>query len=57
VHIAFVDFRHPFAELWSRDGAEWKHTTVEGMAATLDFTAIGLSLPLTAVYKKVRLKS
>ena len=55
LHVAFVDHRRPYAEVWSRDGAEWRRATVEGMEGVLDFTALSLSVPFAEAYAAVEL--
>ncbi len=52
-HIALVDYRRPYAELWSRSGSEWRLAVVEGTEGALDLTSLDLVIPLPEIYEDV----
>ncbi|SOD89962.1 hypothetical protein [Caenispirillum bisanense] len=39
------------AEVYTRDGSQWRYETVAGLDATVRLPAIGAALPLAAVYE------
>jgi Uma2 family endonuclease len=55
--IAFVDPGRPLAETWVRDATGWRTATVEGMEASLQLAAVGVSVPLAEAYEGVELDS
>ncbi len=55
-HILLIDPDEVSAKLYSRvDGAEWDDATLKGKEDVIEFEAIGISLPLGALYDRIEL--
>ena len=55
-HLVFVTRNHAIIDVVTRtDAGDWKIDSVSGLDATLDLPAVGLSVPLREVYRKVTL--
>jgi Uma2 family endonuclease len=52
-HIALVSQDGPLVQLWTRAGAEWALSEIEGMGGALPLPALGATLPLAEFYEGV----
>ncbi len=56
-YYLIVDQYEPFVQVYSRDGDKgWKHAIYRELSAEIPLPALGVSLPLETVYKKVSIK-
>jgi Uma2 family endonuclease len=49
-HYAVVEQDIPFVDLFSRAGQTWANVPAEGLGASVELTALGISIPLAAIY-------
>lgn len=52
-HVLLVDPNDPMAQLWTRGSDGWSETTMRGLDAAAELTAVELSLPLAEIYEDV----
>jgi len=52
-HILHLAQERPEGELWTRDDNDWRRTSLQGLDASVDLAAIGVSFVLAAAYEDV----